>query len=89
MPAAESKPLQTMVTALIPCADLERHLHPGSPGGRSGLTILYVHRSSKCRSSYLTQRSNQRPNLSNSLNHQRANPGNNCEACYTFRAGGD
>ena len=31
MPAAESKPLHMVVTALIPCSDLEQHLRAWEP----------------------------------------------------------
>ncbi|CAK7321966.1 hypothetical protein VULLAG_LOCUS23706 [Vulpes lagopus] len=74
MPAAESKPVQMVVTGLIPYSDLEGHLHPWEPS-RPYRPHHRLSRSSICLSSWLPD-SVGPPALhpSNNLNHLKSCP---------------
>ena len=73
MPTAESKPLQMVVPALIPCSVLEGHLSRREPW-RPKRAHHLLSKSTMCQDSYLTQWSSRLRTPSNALNQLRTCP---------------
>ena len=73
MPTAESKPLHVVVTALIPCSDLEGHLSRWEPW-RPNRAHHLLSKSTMCQDSCLTQCSSRLRTPSNSLDHLKTCP---------------